>query len=25
VNDLAGHWGQDRLWVIEQELRNTLL
>ncbi len=24
VNDLAGHWGQDRLWVIEQELRNTL-
>jgi 2-hydroxychromene-2-carboxylate isomerase len=21
VNDLPGHWGQDRLWVIEQELR----
>jgi 2-hydroxychromene-2-carboxylate isomerase len=20
VNDLPGHWGQDRLWVIEQEL-----
>jgi len=24
VNDLPGHWGQDRLWVIEQELRATL-
>ena len=24
VNDLPGHWGQDRLWVIEQELRSTL-
>jgi hypothetical protein len=23
VNDLPGHWGQDRLWVIEQELRAT--
>ncbi len=21
VNHLPGHWGQDRLWVIEQELR----
>ncbi|MFM6990396.1 MAG: DsbA family protein [Rhodoferax sp.] len=24
VNDLPGQWGQDRLWVIEQELRSTL-
>ncbi len=24
VNNNAGHWGQDRLWVIEQELRATL-
>ena len=23
VNDLPGHWGQDRLWVIEQELGAT--
>ena len=21
VNDLPGHWGQDRLWVVEHELR----
>ena len=25
VNDLPGHWGQDRLWVIEQELCATLV
>jgi 2-hydroxychromene-2-carboxylate isomerase len=25
VNDLPGHWGQDRLWVIEQELHATLV
>ena len=24
VNNMPGHWGQDRLWVIEQELRATL-
>lgn len=24
VNELPGQWGQDRLWVIEQELRDTL-
>ena len=25
VNNNPGHWGQDRLWVIEQELRATLV
>ena len=25
VNNHPGHWGQDRLWVIEQELRATLV
>jgi 2-hydroxychromene-2-carboxylate isomerase len=25
VNDLPGHWGQDRLWVIERELCATLV
>ena len=25
VNNMPGHWGQDRLWVIEQELRATLV
>jgi len=25
VNNRPGHWGQDRLWVIEQELRATMI
>ena len=24
VNELPGQWGQDRLWIIEQDLRGTL-
>lgn len=25
VNNMPGHWGQDRLWATEQELRATLV